>query len=94
MTQMNLSMKQKQTHEQREQTVAAMVDGVGGRIDWETGVSRFKLLYIEWINKQVLLYSQGTIFSILWQIIMENNIFLKQECVYMYNQTTFLYSRN
>ena len=64
MTQKNLSMKQKQTHEQREQTVAAM-EGVGGWIDWETGVSRCKLLYIEWINKQVLLYSQGNVFSIL-----------------------------
>ena len=72
---MNLSMKQEQTHEWREQTVAAMAEGVGGRIDWETGVSRCKLLYIEWINKQVLLYSQGTIFSILRQTIMEKNIF-------------------
>ena len=28
----------------------------GGRIDWEVGVSRYKLLYIELINK-ILLYS-------------------------------------
>ena len=28
-------------------------------MDWEFGVSRCKLLYIEWINKKVLLYSTG-----------------------------------
>ena len=36
----------------------------GGRMEWEFGISRCKLLYIEWINDKVLLYSQGTIFSI------------------------------
>ena len=28
-------------------------------MDWEFGVSRCKLLYIEWINSKVLLYSTG-----------------------------------
>ena len=28
-----------------------------GGIDWEFGISRYKLLYIEWINNKVLLYS-------------------------------------
>ena len=27
--------------------------------DWEFGISRYKLLYIEWINNKVLLYSTG-----------------------------------
>ena len=31
--------------------------GVGGGMDWEAGVSRCKLLRIEWINNKVLLYS-------------------------------------
>ena len=31
---------------------------MGGK-DWEFGVSRYKLLYIEWINNKVLLYSTG-----------------------------------
>jgi len=31
--------------------------GVGGRMEWEVEVSRCKLLYIEWINNNVLLYS-------------------------------------
>ena len=28
-------------------------------IDWEFGISRCKLLYLEWINNKVLLYSTG-----------------------------------
>ena len=36
----------------------AKVEGIRGGMDWEGGVSRCKLLYIEWINK-VLLYSTG-----------------------------------
>ena len=33
--------------------------GDGRGKDWEFGVSRFKLLYIEWINDKVLLYTTG-----------------------------------
>ena len=32
-------------------------EGVGGGMEWNVGVSRCKLLYIEWINKKVTLYS-------------------------------------
>ena len=32
--------------------------GWGGK-DWEFGISRSKLLYIEWINNEALLYSTG-----------------------------------
>ena len=28
-------------------------------MDWEFGISRCKLLYIEWINNKVLLYTTG-----------------------------------
>ena len=56
MTQMNLSTKQ--TH--REQTCGCQGGGaVGGGMDWEFGVSRCKLLRIEWINNKVLLCSTG-----------------------------------
>ena len=34
---------------------------VGGGMEWELGVSRSKLLYIEWINNKVPLIAQGTI---------------------------------
>ena len=41
--------------------VVATGDGVGGKMEWEVevGVSRCKLLYMEWINNKVLLYSTG-----------------------------------
>ena len=52
---MNLSMKQKQTHKHREQTCGCRGWG-GGGMDWEFGISRRKLLYIQWINNKVLLY--------------------------------------
>ena len=32
-------------------------EDVGGGKDWEVGVSRCKLIYTEWINNKVLLYS-------------------------------------
>ena len=31
----------------------------GGGMDWEFGVSRCKLLHIEWINNKDLLYNTG-----------------------------------
>ena len=59
MTQMNLSVKQKQTHR------LVVAKRMGGGRDWEFGISRCKLLYIEWINNKVLLYSTGNyIYSI------------------------------
>ena len=57
---MNLSMKQKQNHGHREQTGGCQGEGAGGEMEWEFGVSRCKLLYIEWINNKVLLYSTGS----------------------------------
>ena len=33
--------------------------GSGGGMDWESGISRCKLLYREWINNKVLLHSTG-----------------------------------
>ena len=37
--------------------VVAKGEGVGGGMEWEAGVSRCKLLHIEWINNKVPLYS-------------------------------------
>ena len=39
--------------------MASKGKGGGGGKDWEFGISRCKLLYIEWINNKVLLYSTG-----------------------------------
>ena len=33
--------------------------GVGGELSWEFGISRCKLLYVDWINNKILLYSTG-----------------------------------
>ena len=55
---MNISMKQKQTHTHREQMCGCRGgEGGGVGMDWEFGISRCKLVYIEWINNKVLLYS-------------------------------------
>ena len=56
---MNLSTKQKQTHRHGEQTCGCQGGrGAGGGMEWEFGISRCKLLYIEQINNKVLLYSK------------------------------------
>ena len=39
--------------------VVAKGQEVGGGMEWEVGISRCKLLYIEWINNKVLLCSTG-----------------------------------
>ena len=69
MTQMSLSMKQKQTHRHREQTCGCQRGGMVG----EGRIGSLELedvnhyIYIECMNNKVLLYSTGnySIFSIL-----------------------------
>ena len=75
---MNLSMKQKQTHRENR-PVVGKGEGQWGGMDWEFGVSRCKLLHIEWINKKALLYSTGN--YIQYPEIKQNG----KECIYMYN---------
>ena len=43
----------------KNRLVVAKGEVGGGGMNWEFGVSRCKLLYIEWINNKVLLYSTG-----------------------------------
>ena len=47
MTQMNVSIKQKQNCEHREQTGDCQGGGVWEGMEWEVGISRCKLLYID-----------------------------------------------
>ena len=77
MTQMHLSTRQKQTNRHKEQTCGCQGDG--GGMDWEFGISRCKLLYIEWKNNKVLLYSTGN--YIQYPGINHNG----KECIYVYN---------
>ena len=54
---MILPIKQKQTHRHTKQTCSSLWGGSG--MDWEFGVSRGKLLHLERISGEVLLYSTG-----------------------------------
>ena len=38
----------------KNRLVVAMRKGVRGEVEWEGGVSRYKLLHREWINNKVL----------------------------------------
>ena len=51
-------------------------------MDWEFGINRCKLLYIEWINN-VLLYSTGN--YIQYPVINHDGKEYEKECMYMYN---------
>ena len=55
---------------------------IGRGKDWEFGISRHKLLYIEWINSGVLLYSTGN--YIQYPIINRNGKEYEKEYIYMY----------
>ena len=77
---MYLSTKQKQTHRLREQTCGCQV-GDGGGMDWEYGISRCKLLYTEWLNNKVLLYSTGNYIQYL--MINHNGEEYEKEYIYV-----------
>ena len=49
-----------ETESGSENRLVAAKGEVGRRgLDWEFGISRWKLVYIEWVNNKVLLYSTG-----------------------------------
>ena len=77
---MNMSMKQKQTDRHREHTCGCRGGGGGGGMDLEFGINRCKLLYTEWINNKVLLYSTGN--YIQYPLINHNK--KEHEKVYIY----------
>ena len=85
MTQINISIKQKQTYRHREQTCGCQGWGRGwGGKDWEFGISRCKLLYIGWINNNALLYNTGN--YIQYPVINHNGKeYEKAYILYMYN---------
>ena len=62
--------------------VVAKEEGIGGGMEWEFGVSRRKLLYIEWINNKVLLYSTEN--YIQYPMINHNGKEYIKKCIYMY----------
>ena len=55
--------------------------GEGGGMDWEFGISRCKLLHIEWINNKVLLYSTGD--DTQYSVINHNGKEYEKEYIYV-----------
>ena len=56
MAQMNISTEKKIVDIENKLAVAKEE---GGEMDWEFGVNRCKLLPLEWISNEILLYSTG-----------------------------------
>ena len=54
---------------------------VRGGKDWEFGLSRFKLVFIGWINNKVLLYSTGNYIQYL--VINSNGKEYEKEYIYI-----------
>ena len=80
----------------RKQTDGCQGKGVGGGMDWKVGTRRWKLLYVEWINKKVLLCSTEN--YIQYPMVNHNgksikNVYMKKS-IYIYNWITLLYSSN
>ena len=65
---MNLFIEKNQTHGHGEQSCTCL--GGGSEMDWEFGVGRCKLLHLEWISNEVLLYSTGNYIQLL---VMEHD---------------------
>ena len=59
--------------------LVAKGEEVERRVEWKAGVSRCKLLYTEWINNKVLLYStenniQCSMINSNWKEYIQNNV--------------------
>lgn len=59
MAQMKCLQKRNRLIDTENILVVATGEGSGSEMDWEFGVSRCKLLHLEWISSKVLLYSTG-----------------------------------
>ena len=56
---MKLSAEQKHNHRHGKQTSGCQGGRGGSGMDWEFGMSRCKLLHVEWISNEVLLSNVG-----------------------------------
>ena len=66
----NEPFHRKETHGLGEQTCGFQGEGGGSRMDWESGVNRCKLLSLECISNETLLYSSG---NYIWSLMMEHD---------------------
>ena len=62
--------------------MVAKGEGSGGGMEWEYGISRCKLLYVEWIDNKVLLYSPGN--YIQYPGINQSGKEYEKEYIYIY----------
>ena len=58
-------------------------EGKGGKLDWEFGTNRCKVLSMEWINNKILLYSTGN--CIQYSIINHDEKNMKNTYRYICN---------
>ena len=78
----NEHINETETDSQTQRTVVVQwVSRKGGK-DWEFGISRYKLLYIGWINNRVLLNSIGN--YIQYPVINYNGEEYEKECICAY----------
>ena len=69
-----------ENHGHGEQNCGCQEGGGGSEMDWEFGVNRCKLLPLDWISNEILLYSTG---NYVWSLVMEyDNV--RRKNVYMY----------
>ena len=61
----------------------------GSGLDWEFGVSRCKLLHVEWICNEVLFYSTGNYIQSLG--IENDGPYYEKKNIYIYNIYTYTY---
>ena len=64
--------------------MVAKRDDFRARVDWEVGVSRYKLLYIEWINNKVLYSTEN---YIQYSMINHNGKEYLKKNAYIYTHT-------
>ena len=80
--QMNFLQNRNKVTDVENKLMVAKEEGVGGGMEWEDGVSRCELLYMECINNKVLLFSIGNHSQYL--MINHNGKEYKKECIYIY----------
>ena len=93
MVQMNLhTNRNRLTDIENRLIMVAKGEGGGSGMDREFGIGRWKLLYLEWISNEILLYSTGDYIQSL--VVEYDRRKYEKKNVYMYDWVTVLYSRN
>ena len=93
MTQMILSTKQKQIMDMKSRLVVARVKwGCRSGLDGAFGISRCKLLHLEWLSNVVLLCSTRNYVQSLG--LEHNGIQCEKKSIYMFGWINLLYSGN